>query len=225
MRLDTLVVEPLREMILQVVSYIPTLLIALGILIIGCAAAHIIERLITRILKTIKFDKITDKLGIAKALRSGGVRRTPSEAIGCVTYCVFMVMVLVLTMKALGMTLVTDVIDKILAYVPHVMTGVLTLIIGMYVARFMSILVYIASKNTNMPAPATLSRVTKLVIMAYVSIIFLKEIGFVALFAGAHYTIFIGGLVFALALAFGLAGKDIAARYLDVFKVKKVTHK
>ena len=48
---------------------------------------------------------------------------------------------------------------------------------------------------------------------------------FFSLLEGTHHTIFIGGVVFALALAFGLAGRDIAAHYLDVFNVKKVAHK
>ena len=94
----------------------------------------------------------------------------------------------------------------------------------MYLARFVSTIVYLAAKNTDMPAPVTLTRITKLAIMTYVTILFLKEIGFVSLFMGQHYTIFISGIVFALALSFGLAGRDIASNYLDVLK-KKPTHK
>jgi len=86
------------------------------------------------------------------------------------------------------------------------------------VAKVISSLVYVTAKNTDMPIPDTLKEVTKIAIVAYVAIIYLKEIGFVALFSGAHYTIFIGGIVFAMALAFGLAGKDVASRYLDVLK-------
>jgi hypothetical protein len=59
---------------------------------------------------------------------------------------------------------------------------------------------------------------SKLAIVVYVSIIYLKEIGFVALFSGATYSVFMTGIVFALALAFGLAGKDVAAKYLTLLK-------
>ena len=134
-------------------------------------------------------------------------------------------MVLLTTVKSFGLTVVADLTDKVIGYIPSVFTGVLVLIVGMLMARLVSALVYVIAKNTDMPSPLTLSRLSKLAIMAYVGIIFLKEIGFVSLFADANYTIITAGIVFALALAFGLAGKDIAARYLDVFNVRKPHHK
>jgi hypothetical protein len=131
-----------------------------------------------------------------------------------------MVMVLVMSVKTLGITAASDLIDKILAYIPSVISGAVALIIGMLVAKFVGTLVYITAKNTDMPSPAMLARLSKWAIVAYVSIIYLKEVGFVDLFVGAHYTIFIAGIVFALALAFGLAGKDVAGHYLHAIDKK-----
>jgi len=74
-----------------------------------------------------------------------------------------------------------------------------------------------------MPIPDTLAKVSKLAIIAYVTVIFLKEIGLISLFVGTHYTIFIAGIVFAMALAFGLAGRNVAAKYLEVLNMKKNT--
>ena len=121
----------------------------------------------------------------------------------------------------LGPGTVTLIIDKLLAYVPNVISGAVVLIFGMLLAKFIATIVYIAAKNTDMPIPATLARLSKFAIVIYVSIIYLKEIGFVDLFVGANYTIFLTGIVFALALAFGLAGKDIASKYLGVLDHKK----
>ncbi|MCA9404359.1 MAG: hypothetical protein KC897_11295, partial [Candidatus Omnitrophica bacterium] len=106
--------------------------------------------------------------------------------------------------------------DRLLAYIPNVITGVVVLIFGMLLAKFVATIIYIAAKNTDMPIPLTLAKLSKLAIIIYVSIIYLTEIGFVGLFSGANYSIFLTGIVFALALAFGLAGKDVAAKYLGV---------
>lgn len=224
MELNTLIIDPLRDMVLKVCSFIPTLLVALGILIIGTLASGLMRKFIVHTLKLVEFDKITDKLGVAKFLHRGGLRGKPSESVGCVAHCLLMIMVLILTVKALGFALTSEVIDKMLAYVPHVVTGALVLIIGMYLARFVSVLVYIAAKNTDTPMPAGLARLSKMTIMVYVGIMYLREIGFVSLFEGTNYTIFMSGIVFALALAFGLAGKDVAGKYLDVLK-RKPAHK
>lgn len=225
MRYDALIVQPLSDMLAKVVGFIPTLFVAFGILIIGCILAHVIQKVFSRALKSMEFDKVSDKMGLTRVLKNGGIRQKPSDVIGCVVYYALMIMVLVLSVKALGLTLASALVDKVLAYIPSVISGLLVLIIGMYIARFVSALVYIAAKNTDMPIPATLSRLTKLAIMVYVAILFLKEIGLISLLVGHNYTIFIGGIVFALALAFGLAGKDVAKRYLDVFSEKKPAHK
>ncbi|HLF17922.1 MAG TPA: hypothetical protein VI749_03395 [Candidatus Omnitrophota bacterium] len=220
MQYDTLILTPFREMMATVFSFIPTLLFALGILIVGTFLAHAVEHLIVRVFKQIEFDTVSDKMGLTKALHKGGLRRSPSSVIGCLSYWVLMVTVLISSVKALGITVASGLIDKILAYIPSVITGAVALMIGMLIAKFVGTLVYITAKNTDMPAPATLARVSKWAIVIYVSIIYLKEIGFVDLFVGAHYTIFIAGVVFALALAFGLAGKDVASHYLNVIDRK-----
>ena len=125
-------------------------------------------------------------------------------------------MVLIISLKALGLAAVSGLIDSLLAYVPNVLSGAFVLIFGMLLAKFIATIVYIAAKNTDMPIPATIARLSKFAIVIYVSIVYLKEFGFVDLFVGENYTIFLTGLVFAMALAFGLAGKDIAAKYLGV---------
>ena len=220
MNYEYLIFTPFTEMTGTVLGFIPTLLFALGVLIVGTFLAHAIEHVVARVFKQIEFDTVSEKMGLTKALHKGGIRRTPSSVIGCLTYWVLMVMVLVMSVKTLGITAASDLIDKILAYIPSVISGAVALIIGMLVAKFVGTVVYITAKNTDMPSPALLARVSKWAIVAYVSIIYLKEIGFVDLFVGAHYTIFIAGIVFALSLAFGLAGKEVAGHYLHAIDKK-----
>ena len=221
MNYDATIFTPLHEMLVRVASFIPTLLITFAILIGGWLLTLLVRNIIVDALKVVKFDKLADKLGIAKFLRTGGIKSTPSEAVGCVFYCLLMVMFTIISVKALGIPLASGAIDTILAYVPSVITGAVVLIIGMYVARFVSVLVYMAAKNTDMPGAATLSRLSKWTILAYATILYLREIGFASIFEGANNTIFVTGVVLALALAFGLGGKDVASRYLEVFNKAK----
>ena len=218
MRYDTLIIEPLRDMTSRVMSFIPTLLIALGILFIGWIAVKMLTKLIVTFLRAIEFDTLAAKVGLAKVMKDGGIKQKPSNLVGCLFYWVAMVMILITAVKAIGLTMVGGLLDSVLAYIPSVFTGAFVLIIGMLLARFVSTVIYVAAKNTDMPAPHMLARLSKYAIVVYVAIAYLKEVGFVSIFVGTNYTIFIGGVVFSLALAFGLAGKEIAAKYLDVLK-------
>ncbi|MBI5150022.1 MAG: hypothetical protein HZA28_04540 [Candidatus Omnitrophica bacterium] len=221
---DAIVLEPLRDMITRVANFVPTLLLALAILIIGYVLAHAIEKLFTRLLKMIGFDKVAEKLGIVHYLKVGDVKQKPSELVGMMSYWVFSITVLITAVKTFGLTSVSGLLDSILGFIPSVVAGLLVLTIGMLIAKVVSSMVYIVARNADMPLADTVSRLCKYAIMVFVAIMFLKEIGFVALFEG-NYPIFIGGVVFAIALSFGLAGKDIAARYLDVLNIKRSEHK
>ncbi len=220
MEFNTLAVEPIKDMILGVLGYVPTLLTAFVILIIGWVVARGLRKALTHILKAIDFDKLVGQMGLARILRVGGVKEKPTDMVTCLVYWVFMVMVLMTTIEAFGIALASDFLGKLFMYIPHVITGALVLIIGMLLAKVVSGVVYVTAKNTDMPIPEVLRDVSKLSIVIYVTIMYLTEIGFVALFTGGHYSIFITGLVFALAHSFGLAGKDIATKYLRVFDKK-----
>ena len=221
MKLDILVLGPIMEIMMRVVNFIPTFITALAILAVGYIVTKALTKLLVSFARTIGIDKICTKTGITKVLKNGGVKQKPSRLLGCLFYWTMMVGVLITTVKICGLTVATTLLDKVLGYIPSVFSGVFVLIVGMLLAQFVSVLVYVAAKNTDMPIPDVLARLSKLAIVAYVSIIYLKEIGFVALFSGASYSIFITGIVFALALSFGLAGKDVAAKYLDVLKRKE----
>ena len=220
MALDYILTQPL-EMLAKIASFVPVLIVGLGILVIGWVIARMISKAFHGLLKTIGLDKIADKLEISRILDRGGIKHRPSELLSSLVYWIIMVMFLMTSVKSFGLTIAVDLIDRLVGYVPSVISGALVLILGMLLAKVVSSLVYVAAKNTDMPGAELVSRLTKWAIVFYVTIIFVKEIGFELLFVGTNFTIVFGGVVFAFALAFGLAGKDIAVKYLDVLKKDK----
>ena len=88
---DAIVFEPLRDMMLRVAHFVPTLLLALAILIVGYVLAHAIEKLLTKVLRMIEFDKVMDKMGLVHILKVGEVKQKPSELIGLLTYSVLII--------------------------------------------------------------------------------------------------------------------------------------
>ena len=218
MKLDILVLEPIKEIMMRALEFIPTFIMALTILAVGYIVAKTLTKFLVSACRTVGLDKLCTKAGLSNVLKTGGIKQKPSSLVGCLFYWTMMIGVLITTVKIAGLHMATEFLDKVLAYIPSIISGVFVLIVGMLLAKFVSVLVYVAAKNTDMPIPETLAKLSKLAIVVYVSIIYLREIGFVALFSGASYSVFITGIVFALALAFGLAGKDVAAKYLNVLK-------
>ena len=216
----TIFFTPFKELMVRIAEFLPTFLVAILILIVGSFLTHVVTKFIVQVLKLVHFDKFSEHVGLEKFLKTGGIKDKPSELVGCISYWVMMVAVVITTVKAVGLAMASYLIDTVLSYVPNVISAVVVLMIGMVIARFVAAVIYLMAKNTQMPAPVMLARITKIAIVSYVTIIFLKEIGLVSVFAGPHYTILIAGLVFAIALSFGLAGKDVASKYLGFLNKK-----
>jgi uncharacterized membrane protein len=106
-------------------------------------------------------------------------------------------------------------LNRLFSYVPSVIGAVFVLIFGMILANFISSLIKIVASNTDLPRPDILGMVTKYAIILFTVTIFLKEIGLESILTGTSLDIIFAGIVLALALSFGLGGRDSAARYLD----------
>jgi len=218
MNYDMLIIDPLREMLIRVWGFVPKLVVPLGILIFGYLVVKMLTKALHSLFHAVNFDKGADRIGTGDTLKKGGIKHKPSELLTNLVYWIGMIMVLIMTVKAIGLTMVSDLLDKVLAYIPDVISGVLVLVFGMLVAKVVSGIVHTVASVTDIPHPDVLSRLTKYAVVLFAAIVFIREIGYGGIFEGTHGTIVFGGFVLTLALAFGLAGKDVAAKYLDVFK-------
>ncbi len=216
-----LVIDPMKTMLATIAGYIPTLVGAFLILFIGWGVAKVIRSAFHQVFKAIYIDKIADKAGLSDALDKGGIRMTVSELLSTLVYWLVIVMVLVMTINALGLTVASQLLDRLFAYIPNVISAVFVLVLGMFLGNFVSGIVHAAAKNTNIPKPEILGKVSKYAIVVFAVTISLEQLGIAPLLIGATFNIILGGIVFGLALAFGLGGKDAAARYLEDLRRKK----
>jgi hypothetical protein len=216
-----LIVEPVRQMLTRIMAYLPVLLGALVILIVGWIVAKAIRRLVDWLLKAIRFDALADKAGISEILRKGDLEISAREVISSIVYWLIIIMVLVMTVDALGLPKSSDVLSSLFAYVPKVIAALLVLIVAMFLASFVSGIVRTAAGNANLPKPQVLAGISRWAIIIFAVTISLEQLGIAPLLVSATFNIILGGIVLALALAFGLGGKDAAARYLEELKQKR----
>lgn len=215
--LSYVVVDPIRAMLITVANFIPTLIAALLILVFGWIFAKIVQKIAHRILQAIKFENLSKKAGVADVLHKGGIELTASELISRLVYWFVMILVLVITVNILGLTVASQLLERLTAYVPRVISALFVLIFGMFLANVVSSIVTTTAVNTKIPRPDILSGVTKWAILIFATLISLGELGVAAIFVNTTFNIFFGAVCLALALAFGLGGKDVAAKILNNF--------
>ncbi|MHC4745861.1 MAG: hypothetical protein ACYS18_00910 [Planctomycetota bacterium] len=101
----------------------------------------------------------------------------------------------------------------------------LVLVVAMFLASFVSGIVRIAAGNAKLPKPDLLAGISRWAIIIFAVTISLAQLGIAPLLVTATFNIILGGACLALALAFGLGGKDAAQRYLDELKQKRAEKK
>jgi len=217
---ENLIVDPIRQMLTRIMAYLPVLLGALVILIVGWIVAKAIRRIADWLLKAVRFDMLADKAGISETLRKGDLKISAREVVSGIVYWLIMIMVLVMAVDALGLPKASDVLASLFAYIPKVIAALLVLVVAMFLASFVSGIVRIAAGNAKLPKPELLADICRWAIIVFAVTISLEQLGIAPLLVTATFNIILGGICLALALAFGLGGKDAAARYLEELKEK-----
>ncbi len=211
----TFILDPLKTVFGIIYSFIPTVLGVLAALIVGGLVAREAGKLVAAILKSIHVDKISHDIGLTHTLEAGGVKRPVSDLIATVVAWGVTITALVIALTYAGVTIIGPITGPVMAYVPNVLIGVITLMVGMFLAHIVAVFVRIVAANTGMPRPDILSTFTRWAVVLMAVGVFVDKIGFGFLLTGAPLTMLVGGLSLGLGLAFGLGGKDHATHYLD----------
>src|SRR5215210_1133417 len=207
--------EPLRVFLLQVGEFLPRLAIALVVVIVGWLLAKAARFAIVRGLRAVNFHVVTQRAGLDGFLRDGGIRTDTTDILGLMVYWLVILGALVIGFNSLGLTYVTDLLGRVILFVPKVMVALLVLAFGAYFARFIANAITAYCKNVHIQDAELLGRLGQYAILTFVVLIALDQVSIGGDIVRQSFLIILAGVVFALALAFGLGGKEWAAELLE----------
>ncbi|MDD5746363.1 MAG: hypothetical protein PHO30_03775 [Candidatus Omnitrophica bacterium] len=224
--METLFYDPAREMLEKIISFASLSLVALLVVVIGWIISKGVRSLISRMLKKMKLDKLSERSGIAKFLSKGEIKYTLSDLIALIIYWLLMLITIMVTANVLGLTVVAELMDTVVLYVPNVLAALMVLVIGALIAVFVRKVVETTSKNAGLTHAKSMGILTHTVIVVFSVIIALEQLKIGVTILTQCITIMIGSVGLALALAFGLGCKDIAAKaMLSFLETTKSDHK
>ena len=207
--------EPLRVFLRQVGEFLPRLALALATLIAGWIIAKMVRFAIRKALQAMNFHILTERAGMDGFLRDGGVGYDSTEILAVLVYWLVIFAALVIGFNMLGLTYITDLLGRVVLFVPKVMVALLILAFGAYFARFIANAITAYCRNIHMQDADLLGRLAQYAILTFVVLIALDQVNVGGDIVRQSFLILLAGLVFALALAFGLGGKDWAAELLE----------
>jgi hypothetical protein len=208
------ILDPLKVVAGVVYGYVPITVAVLAVLVIGTLVSRSAGKFITGLLKDIHTDKLSHTVGLDRVLLNGGIRRSVSDAVGCVISWMLTITTFVIALKITGISVLGSMTDQITGYIPTVATAAVTLMIGIILAHIVGIFVRMVAANCSMPMPDLIASFSKWAIVATAFIAFIDKIGLGFLFTGSALTLMIAALALALGLAFGMGGREQASHYL-----------
>jgi flagellar biosynthesis protein FliQ len=213
-RIDVLL-EPLRVFLRQVGELLPRVVLAIVVLIAGWLLAKLVRFAVSRGLRAVNFKVLTERAGMDGFLRNGGIRADTTDLLALLCYWVVILAALIVGFNGLGLTYVTDLLARIVLFVPKVMVALLILAFGAYFARVVGDAVCAYFRNIHLQDGDLLGRITQYALLTFVILIALDQVGVGGDIVRQTFLIILAGVVFALALAFGLAGRDWAEELLE----------
>jgi hypothetical protein len=210
-------VQSYNTFIQQMAAFLPSLIGALLILIIGWIIAKIFRSLIVKLLKLIRFNVITEKARVDKFLADGGIKRSTIEIIGSLFYWLIMLIVILTAFNSLGLSAASALFNQVFLFIPNIIVAVLVLILGLFLANFISQALVTYLKNIEIQNAESIGKLTNYAIIVFVISISLTQLNIGKELISNAFLIVFGALCLAMALAFGMGGKEWASGLINKY--------
>jgi hypothetical protein len=210
-----LLVDTTREFLHQMAALLPRLVLALVVFAVGWLLAKVVRFIIEKGLRAVNFSVLTERAGTDHFLQSAGLRGDTTTLFGLLAYWMVLVAALMIAFNGLGLTYATDLLQRLELFGPKVLVAGLVMVLGSYFARFVGESLDRYCRDAHIPDADLLGKIARYVIMTFVVMIALSQVEIGGDIVQRTFLIILAGVVLALALAFGLGGKDWAAAMLE----------
>ena len=204
-----------NEFWMTVGDYLPKLFGALVLLILALIVARLAQALVEKVLKLVRVDQLAKNKQVAKTLKSADVSIDFVSIAGRITFWVVIIIFALTIADVLELTAMSDVIREILNYLPSVLAAVIILTVTIAGARLVRDVVAASLVRMQVDFAQNVSSVAFYVLILFGTLMAVDQLGFDTTILTANITVIVSGVVLALALAFGLGGRDAAKSVVD----------
>lgn len=204
------------------ILFIPRLIGAIVVFLIGWFLANIIGRVISEILARIKFNSIFERAGWQETLEKAEIKTKPSEFIGTIGKWIVAIVFLVSAIKILlaDYSFRLEFLDKIVNWLPNLIVAVVIFVIAAIVADILGKIIQASVRKTGVGYAKMLGIGSRWAIYILAGLMILRQLGVTPTIIDTIVMGLVGGFMLVFGLAFGLGGKEIASKILEELRKK-----
>jgi hypothetical protein len=207
--------ESLKTFWNQLIQFLPQLLIGIVLFIIGWIIARLLRKGMIKFFKLVRIDVFSEKTGIETFLIKGGAQYTTVKVLANLIYWFLMFGLTMAVLHSLGLDAAKELFNRILAFIPDIIVAALVLIFGALFAKLVRGASYTYLSNIRISGAEFISNIVFWAIIFLVISMTLQQLSIGGQILISAFEIAFGGLCIALAIAFGLAGKEWATQILE----------
>lgn len=211
----------LSSIVVRVADFIPALLGAIVILILGWLVAALLEWAVENVLRAVGLQAIFERVKIEDILKRAEIKKDTSGLVGAVVKWIILLVSFIAAADVLGLSQVSLFLDSILGYVPNAIAGAAILLVGVIFAHFMGRVVRSSVIAAQLSFADAAASVTKYAIIVFTVLAALVQLGIASELLSTLFTGLVAMLAIAGGLSFGLGGQGAAKEVIE--KIKKET--
>ncbi len=201
--------ERLEHSFAMLGEFVPALFGALVILFAGYLVAKVLEKGTAKLLRKVHFNQMLERGGVMQAVERSGSHLNPAKVIANVLFWFVMFAVLLVAANAIGLESLANVFSELVSYIPSVIAAIVIIILGIVLGGFVGGLIQASAGGLHGgPWLARTGRGGVIVLAVFMA---LQELGIATDIVTTAFAILFGAVALALALAFGLGNRELAA--------------
>ncbi|MDQ5957892.1 MAG: hypothetical protein QG665_224 [Patescibacteria group bacterium] len=198
------------------IAYVPNILVSIIIFIVGWVFATLVGKWIASLVRSLKLDTVLQSVGIQDLVNRAGYRLDAGAFIGALVKLFVIVVFLIAALDVLGLDQINEFLKVVVvSYIPNVIAAAIILLIAAVIADVLRNVVFGSAKAAGVVYADLLGGVTKWAIWIFAILAAFNQLNIAAVFTQTLFTGLVAMLALAGGLAFGLGGRDAAARYIE----------
>ena len=217
---STITVQEFQNLWQGFLGFIPNLLAAIIIFVIGWFIACGIGRLIAEILIRLKFNHLFKSTGWKESLEKAEFKVDPAGFIGAICKWVLAIVFLLASVEILGLSQFAEFLGNIVTWLPNLIVAAVIFIVSVIIADFLEKIVKAWVKKMGIEQVKLIGAIVRWAVYVFAALAILLQLGITSTIITSIVYGIIGTLTLALGLSFGLGGREAAKKAIDAIEDK-----
>jgi small-conductance mechanosensitive channel len=202
------------------VDFLPKLIVAIIAFVAGWFLALLVGKLVAEILNRLKLNRLLERTGWKEAFEKAEIKMNPSEFIGAIFKWVLVIVALLVAVEILGLPQFAALLNRFVGWLPNLIVAIAILIVAIIVADILQKIIKASAQKIGVKYVGILGGIVRWGIYILAIFAILLQLNIATTIVNAFILGFIGMLSLAFGLAFGLGGRDAAAKIIEDLRKK-----